>query len=304
MLRFAAFLLTASLLAAASPFAGRWNFTIKTPNATRAIWLGITPAGNSYDVWFQPTGGHVYRLEQVAVEGGKLLFNLNRANAKGPRQTIELTRSGDTLTGVWRRGDNETTLTGKPAPEFNQPPPKAWSSPEPLFNGKDLTGWEPIGNPANSHWIVENGYLVNQSKGANLKSTRTFQDFKLRFEVNYPDHANSGFYLRGRYEIQLESEPLTANPPERRIGSVYGRIAPKGDLPRNPGTWETFEITLIGRTLTVVRNGVTTIDRQDIEGPTGGALDAEEDQPGPFYIQGDHTGGIKFRNITVQAPQP
>jgi hypothetical protein len=206
MLGFAAFLLAASLLPAASPFAGRWNFTIKTPKATRAIWLGITPAGNSYDVWFQPTGGHVYRLEQVAVEGGKLLFNLNRANAKGPRQTIELTRSGGALTGVWRRGDDETTLT--------------------------------------------------------------------------------------------------ANLPERRIGSVYGRIAPKVDLPRNPGAWETFEITLIGRTLTVVRNGVTTIDRQDIEGPTGGALDGEEDQPGPFYIQGDHTGGIKFRNITVQAPRP
>jgi len=48
---------------------------------------------------------------------------------------------------------------------------------------------------------------------------------------------------------------------------------------------------------------VTIIDNKEIEGITGGALDANEDQPGPFYIQGDHTGGLKFRNITVSVPQ-
>jgi hypothetical protein len=105
--------------------------------------------------------------------------------------------------------------------------------------------------------------------------------------------------MRGRYELQLEDEPLSKNPPERRIGSIYGRIAPSADLPRKPGEWDTFDVTLVGRTITVVRNGVTTIDAKEIEGITGGALDANEGEPGPFYIQGDHTGGLKFRNITV-----
>jgi hypothetical protein len=54
--------------------------------------------------------------------------------------------------------------------------------------------------------------------------------------------------------------------------------------------------------VTVVHNGVTTIDHKEIEGITGGALDANEGEPGPFYIQGDHTGGLKFRNITVSVP--
>ena len=155
-------------------------------------------------------------------------------------------------------------------------------------------GWEPIGNPANSHWTVKDGLLVNQEHGANLKSVRKFEDFKAHFEVNCPDDGNSGFYLRGRYEVQIEYEPLTSNPPERRIGSIYGRITPK-EMPRTPGDWETFDVTLVGRTVTVVRNGVTTIDHQEIEGITGGALDANEGEPGPFYIQGDHTGGLKFR---------
>jgi hypothetical protein len=109
--------------------------------------------------------------------------------------------------------------------------------------------------------------------------------------------------LSGRYEVQIEYEPLSENPVERRIGSIYGRIAPKPELPRTPGQWETFDVTLVGRTVTVVRNSVTIIDRQEIEGITGGALDANEGEPGPFYIQGDHTGGLKFRNITVSVPK-
>ena len=68
---------------------------------------------------------------------------------------------------------------------------------------------------------------------------------------------------------------------------------------REPGEWDMFDITFVGRTVTIVRNGVTTIDHQEIEGITGGAMDANEAEPGPFYIQGDHTGGLKFRNITV-----
>jgi hypothetical protein len=84
------------------------------------------------------------------------------------------------------------------------------------------------------------------------------------------------------------------------MGAIYGRIAPSRELPRTPGKWETFDVELVGRTLTVSRNGVMTIDHKKIEGITGGALDANEGEPGPFYIQGDHTGGLKFRNITVQ----
>lgn len=124
----------------------------------------------------------------------------------------------------------------------------------------------------------------------------------MHFEVNCPDRANSGFYLRGRYEVQLEYEPVGSEPPERRMGSVYGRIAPK-ELPRKPSEWESFDITLVGRIVTIVRDGVTTVEAQEIEGITGGALDAHEGEPGPFYIQGDHTGGLKFRNITVAVPK-
>jgi hypothetical protein len=294
----------AEAAASTGPFVGRWNFNLTSPQGTRASWLGISEKNGGLEVWYQPTGGNVYRVDDVRVEGKKLVVAFRKPADGGFQQSWELEAvSADKLSGVWKRSASASQpIEGVRAPELKRPMPKAWNKPEAIFNGKDLTGWEPMGNRANSHWVVKDGYLVNESKGANLKSAGKYQDFKLHFEVNYPDHANSGFYLRGRYEIQLESEPLPSNPPERRIGSVYGRIAPKGDLPRKTDVWDTFDITLVGRTLTVVRNGVTTIDRQEIEGPTGGAMDANEAEPGPFYIQGDHTGGLKFRNVTVSTP--
>ena len=108
--------------------------------------------------------------------------------------------------------------------------PKAWRDPEPLFNGNDLTGWEPS-DPANNHWVAQEGTLLNETRGANLKTTRKFDDFKLHIEYNCPESGNSGVYLRGRYEVQIErGEPN--EPPERAMGSVYGRIAPAADAPK------------------------------------------------------------------------
>jgi len=298
-----ALLIPTLALSSGSPFAGRWDFNIKSARGTRACWLGITEKGGSLDVWYQPPGGNVYQVKDFRVHGEHLTLNLFPAQGKRPAMSWELEASGGKLTGTQKLGAITTPLTGEPAPELKREPPQEWTAPEALFDGKDLTGWEPIGNPADSHWKVEDGLLVNTAHGANLRTKRTFNDFKVHYEVNCPDDGNSGFYLRGRYEVQIEYEPLSSNPPERRIGSIYGRIAPDPTVPRTPGQWETFDVTLVGRTVTVVHNGVTTIDHKEIEGITGGALDANEGEPGPFYIQGDHTGGLKFRNITVSVPK-
>ena len=285
-----------------NPFVGRWNFNIPAPNGVRASWLGVSEKGGALEVWYQPTGGNVYLVKDAKVEGSRLILPVTQASGNRAAVTWELTAAGDKLTGVQKRGDTSTELLGVRAPDLKRNPPKAWTRPEPLFNGRNLDGWEPIGNPANNHWTVKEGVLVNEADGANLKTTRKFDDFQLHFEVNCPDRANSGFYLRGRYEIQLEYGPQGNSPADRKMGSIYGRIAPKASPPMM-GQWETFDVTLVGRTVTIVRNGTTIIDRQEIEGITGGALDANEGEPGPFYIQGDHTGGLKFRNITIAVPK-
>ena len=284
-----------------NPFLGRWDFTVNTGTGVGANWLSVSEKEGKPEIWFQPTGGHVHPITNYKLEGSHLSFPISEAHGNQPVATWDLDAVGGKLTGV-QKGAKELKLTGLKAPALKHGEPKAWTTPEALFNGKDLSGFEPLG-PGVSHWVVKDGLLLNEAHGANLKTTRKFEDFKVHFEANCPNEANSGFYLRGRYEMQLEYEPEDKNPIERQMGSIYGRLAPAVKMPPTPGQWEAFDVTLVGRTVTIVRNGTTTIDHKEIEGITGGALDANEGEPGPFYIQGDHTGGLKFRNITISVPK-
>jgi len=298
----ATLLLAGLPLAAASPIVGRWDITVSTPQGPRVDWLGVSEKNGTYEIWYQPPGGNVYQVKNFKVDGAHLSLVLQEAQGSVPALTWDVFAEGDKLSGTQKRGAATGDVMGVRAPALDRPEPKAWSAPEPLFNGKDLTGWEPL-DPAHNHWTVKDGDLVNEAHGANLRSTRTFDDFKLHIEFNCPDDGNSGVYLRGRYEVQIEYEPLSFNPPERRIGSIYGFLTPAVDLPRIPGKWESYDVTLVGRTVTVVRDGTTILDKKEIPGVTGGALDSNEGEPGPIYIQGDHTGGLRFRNITIQVAQ-
>jgi hypothetical protein len=294
--------LTLSLLpvlqAQTTPFAGRWDFNITQSNGKQAaVWLGIQEKGGGLDIWYQPTGGHVFQVPHYQVSGSHLTLNIEQGSS------IELDAKDGKLVGNLKHGGDSIELTGLPAPALKGHEPKAWTKPVKLFDRKDLSGWTPIGDTANNHWLVQDGDLLNEKHGANLKSNEKFTDFKLHFEVNCPEDANSGFYLRGRYELQLEYVKAGTEPPERSMGAIYGRLAPSPMLPRKPGEWESFDVILVGRTVTVVRDGTLTIDHKEIDGITGGALDANEGEPGSFYIQGDHTGGLKFRNITVSVPK-
>jgi hypothetical protein len=176
-----------------------------------------------------------------------------------------------------------------------------WGAERILFDGKDLKGWR-FDDPKKAGWRVENGTLVNAEPGANIITTGSYRDFKLHVEVNCPKDANSGIYLRGRYEVQVEDDSL-AEPPTHHMGAVYGFIAPEPEQPRRPGEWQTFDITLLGRYVTVAQNGHTIIDNQEIPGITGGALDSREGDPGPIYLQGDH-GPVAYRNLRMVEAKP
>jgi len=299
----AAFAAPALLKAAPSPFAGRWDITISSARDSYPGWMEVVEKGGNTEVRIQPRVGSVHPVSDVKVNGAHMTLTLSPADVKGPATTWTLDLKGDKLSGVQQRGTAVNQLAGVRAPDLKRQPPKAWTNPEPLFDGKDLNGWEPI-PAADNHWVAQDGALLNAKKGANIKTTRKFDDLKLHIEYNCPEGGNSGVYLRGHYEVQVEYEPVSANDEFHRMGSIYGYIAPTGNLPRKPGTWESYDVTLVGRIVTVIRNGVTVIDHQEIAGTTGGALDSNEAEPGPIYIQGDHTGGMKYRNIMISVPKP
>jgi len=297
---FASFLVIAS--AQNNPFEGRWDLTVTTSRDSYPDWMEVKQADGKTTITVQPRTASTRIAADVKREGSHLTFTLIPATDGTPATTWDLNIEGGKVMGTAKRGSDVLgQIAGVKAPALVRKMPAKWTTPEPIFNGKDLTGWEPM-TPAASHWLVENGELVNKEHGSNIKTTRKFDDFKLHIEYNCPDKGNSGIYLRGRYEVQVEYEPLEANDQFHRMGSVYSMLAPAVELPRKPGTWESYDITLMGRFVTIVRDGVKTVDNKEIAGITGGALDSNEGEPGPFYIQGDHTGGLKYRNITVSVP--
>jgi hypothetical protein len=285
-----------------NPFAGRWDLTVTTPRGASAQWMELVEKDGSPEVRYQPGGGAVRPAASARMDGSRLIVTISAASGNRPETRWELAVAGDKLTGSQKQGDAETAqIAGVRAPELKRAAPKAWTDPEPLFNGKDLTGWEPVNNPANSRWVVKDGVLLNESRGSNIRTTRKFDDFKLHIEVNCPEGCNSGIYLRGRYEIQVGSEG--GRQPSHEMGAVYGYFAPAVEMPLGSGEWQTFDITLAGRYVTILRNGVKIHDNQEMPGITGGALDSNEGEPGPFFLQGDHDGGMRYRNITISAPK-
>ncbi len=286
-----------------SPFEGRWDIVLTMPDgSTSPRWMDFVQ-GRDPLIRIQPGGGSVHPAYDVDVDGPHLTLTMEKGNDKRPPTKWDLKFKNKMITGTQTTGDRVAQIKGVKAPELRRDPPRKWTSPESLFNGKDLTGWEPTSDKAKNNWVAQDGNLVNLAHGANIKTTRKFDDFKLHIEFNCPDDGNSGIYLRGRYEVQVEYEKVDANDAFHSIGSIYGFISPQLDLPRKPGTWESFDITLVGRIVTIVRDGKKTVDAKEIPGITGGALDSNEGEPGPFYIQGDHTGGMKYRNITIQVPK-
>ena len=306
MNRFALLLFSASAsFAATSPLTGRWDLTIIADGYTYPSWMEVSDSGSARIVGRVST---VHPVQDMKLEGNHLTFTSMEHFGKSIKMTWDITEKGGKLTGMQRRETGVTgKLTGERAPLLDRKAPKAWSTPEPLFNGKDLTGWTPLiteqGKPPENHYKAINGELVNEAPGANIRTTRKFQDFKLHLEYNCPKDGNSGVYMRGRYEFQVEYEAANLNRPENAMGSIYGFLAPQKAVPARPGEWETLDVTLIGRHITVVRDGVMTMDNLEIPGITGGALDSHEAEPQSLYIQGDHTGGMKYRNITISVPK-
>jgi hypothetical protein len=296
----------------AKNFLGRWDMTV-TPAAGSSFpqWMELVEKDGKIEGRVQPRGGAWHPIAGATVNSGKLVVVVSPAG-KGPAVQWELSADGaDRLSGIEKRGENDgPKLAGARAPKLDRPMPKAWAAPVPLFNGKDLTGWEPIGNVKNNKWIARDGELVNDNPevpgqrspgAANLKTIPKFQDFKLHIEVNCPEGGNSGIYLRGRYEIQVGTEG--GSQPSHEMGAVYSHYPPPAGAENGLGKWTAFDITFVGRHVTVVRDGKVYHDNVEIPGPTGGALDSNEAEPGPFFLQGDHHGVIRYRNITISVPK-
>jgi len=172
-----------------------------------------------------------------------------------------------------------------------------------VFNGNDLTGWHLRRKDGKASWSVQNGMLVNAGGGTDLVTDATFGDHVVRYEYLVPKGGNSGFYLRGRYELQVQDDGDNKTPTRTSNGAVYGKVAPAVFASKPAGQWQHAEASVIGNRVTVVLNGNKIIDDAPIEGVCGLALDDKVGEPGPILLQGDHSA-VAYRNIRVKTLRP
>lgn len=271
---------------------GKWKVELEeAANAQRSATLTLKQSGSTVTGTYN--ANREVAIEDGKLEGDTLTFKL-KARRTGAPLEYKLQVKGDVLEGSFKPRNKERKLTARRE--------RQWGTPIELFNGRNLDGWKPLGDPKSSKWHVVDSVLTNADRGANLVTEKSFRDFKLHVEFKVPSHSNSGVYLRGRYEIQVE-DSFGKQASGGSCGALYSRIVPKENASRPPNEWQTFDITLIGQYLTLEHNGKKVIDNQEVAGVTGGAIDSKEHEPGPIYIQGDH-GSVEYRKITLTPALP
>ena len=310
MWRFPALLLTLTLAASSSggraappsdKLLGRWDITIHAPNGDRPSWLEIWSSGRDALVG-QMTGvvGSARPIGKIDASGDSLRFAIPHQWEAGDGELVVSGKvDGDKLAGSMTFPDGKAyDWTAERAPSLKRQRPPVWGAPIRLLHVNDFGGWKAVGGASDTNqWVVKNGLLQSPHSGRNVMTERTFDDFKLHIEFRYPKGSNSGVYLRGRYEVQIQDD-YGLDPADDRFSGVYGFLAPSEIRARPPDAWQSYDVTLVGRMVTVVANGRTVICNREIPGITGGALDSKEGTAGPLMLQGDH-GPIEYRNIVL-----
>jgi hypothetical protein len=245
-----------------------------------------------------------------------------------------------------------------PAQQF--PAQEGWKT---LFNGKDLTGWIARNPRAKKLWVVcdqvrldpaDPGRLLavgtggtadsvllcgEDGRGSDIMTEQTFGDYQLHIEFTVPMGSNSGVYNRGLFEIQVFDSFGKPKLGWHDCGALYERAFPPNNLAKPPGVWQSYDITLQGKKLSLVWNGESVYRDQDVrygetdrdaferlnqenggkpealrvklreengryvgyfgEGGTRSGLDGP-DRPGPILLQGDH-GPVAYRKIMIRS---
>lgn len=313
---FVAATLNASLIS--DELLGDWSLDLESGEPA---WMSVVENEGQLIVYMRVYIGPVGPYEATEIANDRIKFSLKPKKRKGSNviiySDVELGISNGKLIGKIVRttndgNDSETIgFTGKRIPPMPTSAPNLskvqFADKITLFNGVDLTGWRTYETDKKNGWSAQEGMLINTTPKtdfsptgayANLRTEAEFEDFRLHIEFLVEEKRNSGIYLRGMYEAQVvdRDSPMQGL---QGVGAIFGRIAPTTNAGRPGGEWQTYDITLVDRHITVVLNGIKVIDNQPIIGPTGGAIYTDPASPGPIYLQGDHTN-VKYRNIYLE----
>ncbi|NTV80038.1 MAG: DUF1080 domain-containing protein, partial [Candidatus Aminicenantes bacterium] len=253
----------------------------------------------------------VYLNDKLVVDNVVLENYWDRDKPIYPTGQIELQAHGNPL-------DFRNIFIREIPRDAGAPPPLAAAETDegfvPLFNGRDLAGWTGGGGG----YAAEDGKIVVHPErgGGNLFTEKEYADFVLRFEFKLTPAANNGLGIRAPLEgdaayagmeIQIleDGSPVYWGlRPYQYHGSIYGVVAARRGVLRPPGEWNTEEVTVRGRRITVAVNGTTVVDADIDAASAGGTIDGNA-HPGLARTTGrigflGHGSVLEFRNIRLK----
>ncbi len=162
-----------------------------------------------------------------------------------------------------------------------------------------LDNWNRIGD---ANWRAEDRVIVaDKGKGGHLVSKNSYKDFQLRAEFWADPTANSGIFFRiSDPKAPGSRTAYEANIYDQRPDPEYGtgaitNVARVSPLQKAGGKWNTYEITAKGSQLTLVLNGMKTVDIQHNQFAEGFIslqfANREKGAPG---------GAIKWRKVQIR----
>jgi hypothetical protein len=292
-------LLAAAAFAADSDYNGRWD--LSTGAARRgAWWVELNGVGgpNASGRFVSAYAGDMNKIDEISVANGEVQWVIKPP--QGAPLVYRAKLAGGKLEGTMtREGQSGTKFTGVRAPEIKETDDGSWKKGKPveLFDGADLHGWHALVPGAEMKWSVTGGVLKNAPPTTDIVSDQNFWNFDAHIEFRIVAHSNSGVGLRGRYEIQILDD--YGRPPNTHgAAALYSRVAPSVNASKPAGEWQSYDIRLVGRDLTVVHNGTKVLDHVHVDGLTAIANNSDEAEPGPFIVQGDHSN-VEIRKFTV-----
>lgn len=289
---------------------GDWSLELESG---LPAWMSVQEVAGKPVAQLRLYVGSAGPYETIERSNGRLEFTVRKKKNASVTTTVDVGITNGKLDGIiMRTAANGTvdreTFSGTRIPAMPSRAPDLstvrFGHPISLFNGMDLTGWKAHEPDKKMGWSVQDGVLKNTTPKtdfkatgdyANLKTEAVFNDFWLHIEFLVEEQRNSGVYLRGMYEAQVvdrDSRMQGIQGP----GAIFGMIHPTKNAGRSGGQWQSYDITLVDRHVTVVLNGEKVIDNQPVTGPTAGAVQTNPAEPGPIYLQGDHTN-VSYRNI-------
>lgn len=176
----------------------------------------------------------------------------------------------------------------QPSTEASSQAGSEWTT---LFDGSTLDGWNALGD---ANWELADGAVQADSGSGFLVTPESYGDFQLTLEFWVDTDANSGIFIRcadsqnvgadNSYEVNIfDTRPNQ----EYRTGGIVNVASPTSTV-NTGGKWNTYDITAQGERLTVILNGIRTVD-----------VEHGEHTSGPIALQYG-AGIVKFRNVRIR----